>query len=194
MSSTSSSTLTLRYGSKNNDESSNNQKDMSIKENDANADFEKKPRLGAKNLISRGNTIKNDAPREEREERSVENNVQFSNEDEDEILSADKTVNGEGASLELKSLKSKNAESLINVAKEHGLDNIGDFGRQDIIYHILKNFSEAHPENMIVGEGVLEVLPDGFGFLRSPETNYFPGSSSVQTFMHFAKSNQAFWA
>ena len=179
MSSTSSSTLTLRYGSKNNDESSNNQKDMSIKENDANADFEKKPRLGAKNLISRGNTIKNDAPREEREERSVENNVQFSNEDEDEILSADKTVNGEGASLELKSLKSKNAESLINVAKEHGLDNIGDFGRQDIIYHILKNFSEAHPENMIVGEGVLEVLPDGFGFLRSPETNYFPGSDDI---------------
>ncbi len=81
--------------------------------------------------------------------------------------------------LELKSLKSKSAESLIDVAHEHGLDNIGDYGRQDIIYHILKNFSEENPENVIIGEGVLEVLEDGFGFLRAPETNYFPGSDDI---------------
>lgn len=88
-------------------------------------------------------------------------------------------ANGDGKILELKTLKSRNAESLIDVAKEHGLESIGDYGRQDIIYHILKNFSDQHPDNIIVGEGVLEVLPDGFGFLRSPETNYFPGSDDI---------------
>ena len=86
---------------------------------------------------------------------------------------------GSGRTLELKALKTKSAESLIDVAKENGLDNIGDFGRQDIIYHILKNFSDQNSENVIIGEGVLEVLEDGFGFLRAPETNYFPGSDDI---------------
>ncbi len=84
-----------------------------------------------------------------------------------------------GKTLELKSLKTKSAESLIQVAKEYGLDNIGDYGRQDIIYHILKNFSDQNSENVILGEGVLESLEDGFGFLRSPETNYFAGSDDI---------------
>ena len=81
--------------------------------------------------------------------------------------------------LELKTLKLKSAEKLIEAAKEYGLENIGDFGRQDIIYHILKSFSDQNPENVIIGEGVLEVLQDGFGFLRAPETNYFPGSDDI---------------
>ncbi len=85
----------------------------------------------------------------------------------------------EGNILELKILKSKSAESLVDVAKEYGLENIGDFGRQDIIYHILKSFSDQNVANVIIGEGVLEVLDDGFGFLRSPETNYFPGSDDI---------------
>ncbi len=81
--------------------------------------------------------------------------------------------------MELKTLKLKSAEKLIEAAKEYGLENIGDFGRQDIIYHILKSFSDQNPENVIIGEGVLEVLQDGFGFLRAPETNYFPGSDDI---------------
>lgn len=81
--------------------------------------------------------------------------------------------------LELRDLKCKSAESLIKTAKEYNIDNIGDHGRQDIIYNILKNFSEQAPSNVIIGEGVLEVLQDGFGFLRSPETNYFPGSDDI---------------
>ncbi len=81
--------------------------------------------------------------------------------------------------LELKSLKTKSAEKLIEIAKEYNLENIGDFGRQDIIYHILKSFSDQSIENVIIGEGVLEVLEDGFGFLRAPETNYFPGSDDI---------------
>lgn len=81
--------------------------------------------------------------------------------------------------LELKFLKTKSAEKLIEIADQYGIENIGDFGRQDIIYHILKSFSDQSPENVIIGEGVLEVLDDGFGFLRAPETNYFPGSDDI---------------
>lgn len=81
--------------------------------------------------------------------------------------------------LELKSIKKKSIEKLVEFAKEMGIDNVGDFGRQDMIYHILKNFSDQNPENVIIGEGVLEVLEDGFGFLRAPETNYFPGSDDI---------------
>ena len=79
----------------------------------------------------------------------------------------------------LPSLKLKSAEKLIEVAKEYGFENIGDLGRQDIIYHILKNFSDQNFENVIIGEGVMEILEDGFGFLRAPETNYFPGSDDI---------------
>ncbi len=81
--------------------------------------------------------------------------------------------------LELRSLKTKNAEKLLEIAKEYEVENISDYGRQDMIYHILKGFSNANLQNIIIGEGVLEVLEDGFGFLRSPETNYFPGSDDI---------------
>jgi transcription termination factor Rho len=88
--------------------------------------------------------------------------------------------NAESKTLELKELKLKTAEELISIAiSDYNLDNIGDFGRQDVIYYILKNFSEQSYGNVIIGEGVLEVLPDGFGFLRTPETNYFSGSDDI---------------
>jgi len=109
---------------------------------------------------------------------SSANNTNF-NEDEDDDLKSEKKSNSNGKTLELKFLKSKSAESLIEIAKEYGIESISDYGRQDIIYHILKNFSDQNPENVIIGEGVLEVLEDGFGFLRAPETNYFPGSDDI---------------
>ncbi len=100
-------------------------------------------------------------------------------EEEEEELNIDEKVAGDGKILELKSLKSKSVEQLIEMTREYGLDNVGDYGRQDLIYFILKGFSEQHPANIIVGQGVLEVLPDGFGFLRAHESNYFPGSDDI---------------
>lgn len=88
-------------------------------------------------------------------------------------------VRGEPKTLELKELKSRSAEKLIETATEYGIENTGDLGKQDIIYHILKNFSDLNPDNIIISEGVLETMEDGFGFLRSPETNYFPGPDDV---------------
>jgi transcription termination factor Rho len=85
----------------------------------------------------------------------------------------------EAKTLNLHDLKNHPVEYLVKFALTMGLDNVSEYGRQDIIYHILKNFSDQNPENIIVGEGVLEVLEDGFGFLRAPETNYFPGSDDI---------------
>ena len=81
--------------------------------------------------------------------------------------------------LELKTLKSKSVEQLFTFATESGIDVSEHSGRQEVIYNILKQFSEQHPENNIIGEGVLEIMEDGFGFLRSPETNYFPGADDI---------------
>ncbi len=127
---------------------------------------------------SRGSDSRNSDSRHNQDSRNDDSRNNNGSDDEDYSGEA-KSVGENGKILELKSLKSKPVEALVEVARENGLDNIGDFGRQDIIYHILKNFSDQHPENIIVGEGVLETLPDGFGFLRAPETNYFPGSDDI---------------
>lgn len=121
------------------------------------------PRLNSGNLLSRGSS-------------NNRNNYSDNFEDDNASISV---PTGDGKTLELKSLKKKGAEDLVKVSQEYGLENMGDFGRQDIIYHILKSFSDQSPENVIIGEGVLEVLDDGFGFLRAPETNYFPGSDDI---------------
>ncbi len=139
---------------------------------------EREPRVERDNNRDNNRNERNEQPRDSMPEPQAPNGNNH-NDDADYDDSSAVKANGEGKILELKSLKSKNAEGLVDIAREHGLDNIGDFGRQDIIYHILKNFSDQHPDNNIVGEGVLEVLPDGFGFLRSHETNYFPGSDDI---------------
>ena len=103
-----------------------------------------------------------------------------SDNEESAIIGDEKTeINNSNAVLELKSLKAKTPEKLIEIAATYGVDNIGDLGKQDIIYYILKGFSDQNYNNIIIGEGVLEVLPDGFGFLRACEANYFPGSDDI---------------
>lgn len=145
-----------------------------------------KLRLHTGNLISRaksssnvaGNNAVNKIEKTQEEPNLFDNSQELKQELKQEEKQPEQKK-PEFKTLELKALKTKSAESLIEIAKNHGLENIGDFGRQDIIYHILKNFSEQSYDNVIIGEGVLEVLDDGFGFLRAPETNYFPGSDDI---------------
>ncbi len=157
-----SSTLTLRYGSKDSQDPNYEPQEQDT--------ARRQPIKLSGGLISRNNN--NNVATAPIQQQSVQQNDDYDIENAPE-------QNSNGNILELKTLKRKSAEKLIDVAKEYGLDNIGDFSRQDITYHILKNFSEQSPSNVIIGEGVLEVLEDGFGFLRSPESNYFPGSDDI---------------
>ncbi|MDR1494510.1 MAG: transcription termination factor Rho [Rickettsiales bacterium] len=81
--------------------------------------------------------------------------------------------------IELKMLKAKSPAELIKYTEDNQIEDVSDMHRQDMIYAILKNFSDKNPENAIMGEGVLEVLQDGFGFLRSADSNYVAGPDDV---------------
>lgn len=80
--------------------------------------------------------------------------------------------------IELNFLKSKTPRELIAYANGK-IEDINDMHKQDMIYAILKEFSDRNPENMIIGEGVLEILPDTFGFLRSSNSNYVAGPDDI---------------
>ncbi len=69
-------------------------------------------------------------------------------------------------------LQRMTVQELHDVAKEEGLEEYTGLKKQDLIFSILKN--RISNSGMMYGEGVLEILPDGFGFLRSPEYNYLP--------------------
>ncbi len=79
--------------------------------------------------------------------------------------------------LKLRDMKRKKPEALLAIASELGIENAGTMLKQDVIFAILQKLAATGGE--IIGEGVLEVLPDGFGFLRSPEANYLAGPDDI---------------
>jgi transcription termination factor Rho len=79
--------------------------------------------------------------------------------------------------MNLQELKKKTPTELLSFAEEHEVENASTMRTQDMMFSILKNVAEQGVE--ITGEGVLEVLQDGFGFLRAPEANYLPGPDDI---------------
>ncbi len=79
--------------------------------------------------------------------------------------------------MNLTDLKTKPIEELIDIAKEMGLDNVARSRKQDIIFNILKRHAKSGED--IYGDGVLEILQDGFGFLRSAEGSYLAGPDDI---------------
>ncbi len=79
--------------------------------------------------------------------------------------------------MNLQELKKKTPADLLALAEELQVDNASTLRKQDMMFAILKQFAENGQE--IFGGGVLEVLLDGFGFLRSPEANYLPGPDDI---------------
>ena len=79
--------------------------------------------------------------------------------------------------MHLKELKKKTAAELVEMAEEYGVEGASTMRRQDIMFAILKEVAEDGEE--IVGQGTIEVLTDGFGFLRSPEANYLAGPDDI---------------
>ena len=79
--------------------------------------------------------------------------------------------------MDLQELKAKSPADLLAYAEELEIENASTLRKQDMMFAILKQLAEN--EISIFGSGVLEVLPDGFGFLRSPEANYLPGPDDI---------------
>ena len=79
--------------------------------------------------------------------------------------------------VDLKQLKDMSINELSSAARAVGVESPAGMRKQDLIFGILQRQTER--EGLIFGEGVLEVLPEGFGFLRAPEYNYLPGPDDI---------------
>ena len=79
--------------------------------------------------------------------------------------------------MHLKELKSKNPADLVSMAEELGVEGASTLRKQDLMFAILKELAEDGEQ--IMGLGTIEVLPDSFGFLRSPEANYLAGPDDI---------------
>jgi transcription termination factor Rho len=79
--------------------------------------------------------------------------------------------------MHLNELKVKKPQELLDYAESLGIENASGLKKQEIYFSILKKFAEKNEE--IIGEGVLETMQDGFGFLRSADSNYLPGPDDI---------------
>ncbi|ODN72125.1 transcription termination factor Rho [Methylobrevis pamukkalensis] len=79
--------------------------------------------------------------------------------------------------MKLQDLKSKTPTELLTVAEELEVENASTMRKQELMFAILKQYAAQDVD--IIGEGVVEVLQDGFGFLRSPDANYLPGPDDI---------------
>lgn len=79
--------------------------------------------------------------------------------------------------MHLHDLKRKTPADLVAMAEELGIEGASTLRKQDLMFSILKQMAEE--DTQIMGAGVIEVLPDGFGFLRSPEANYLAGPDDI---------------
>jgi len=84
----------------------------------------------------------------------------------------------QGQITKIADLQRMNMDQLNVVAREMGLKHLGSLAKSQMVFEIVKAKAE-HPTEILVGEGVLEVLPDGFGFLRSPNYNYLPSAEDI---------------
>ena len=79
--------------------------------------------------------------------------------------------------MNLVELKNKNIRELMTIAKAYNIDGASSMRKQELIFALLQ--AQAEMSGLIYGEGVLEILPDGFGFLRSQNYNYLPGPDDI---------------
>jgi transcription termination factor Rho len=99
------------------------------------------------------------------------------NNDVAELREARIEVAEDEGGLNLKTLKEKKISELAQIARNFNVDGASSLRKQDLIFAILQ--AQAEQSGFIYGEGVLEILSDGFGFLRSPDYNYLPGPDDI---------------
>src|SRR5450755_1920309 len=79
--------------------------------------------------------------------------------------------------MKLKELKQKSPTELLAFAEENGVENASIMRKQELMFAILKQLAALDVQ--IIGEGVVEILQDGFAFLRSADANYLPGPDDI---------------
>jgi len=90
---------------------------------------------------------------------------------------APKPAPPEKKALDLSELKEMNIQGLTALARELGVEGAAGMKKHDLIFKILQ--SQTEKSGLLFAEGVLECLPDGYGFLRAPESNYLPGPDDI---------------
>jgi transcription termination factor Rho len=95
----------------------------------------------------------------------------------DRKISIQEALDKEGEQLHISELQALNIKDLAKIAKKYKVADIGKMSKQDLIFAVLQAQAEHH--GLIFSEGVLEVLPEGYGFLRSPDYSYLPGPDDI---------------
>jgi transcription termination factor Rho len=122
--------------------------------------------------------VENDSKTSEKRgvsERNAERNPER-NADRQEPKGA-ATATAEAPAVELGTLKDMSVTELTKIAKQLDVPGAGGMRKQELIFEILR--SRAEKSGLLFSEGVLETLPDGFGFLRAPDYNYLPGPDDI---------------
>src|SRR5688572_24352513 len=121
-------------------------------------------------------TTKTNPSRRARPEKSEESDPAVEAPAKEEAATSDgsKPKNGSanGGLLNLSELKDMSISELTHIAKEMGIEGATGLRKQELIFKVLA--AQTEKSGLIFSEGVLETLPDGFGFLRAPEYNYLP--------------------
>ncbi len=99
------------------------------------------------------------------------------NTSDEKKISIQEALDKEGEQLHISELQALNIKDLTKIARKYKIADSGKMTKQDLIFGILQAQAEKH--GLIFSEGVLEVLPEGYGFLRSPDYSYLPGPDDI---------------
>jgi transcription termination factor Rho len=107
----------------------------------------------------------------------AEKEARTNNVSADKKISIQEALDKEGEQLHISELQALNIKDLAKIAKKYKIAEAGKMSKQDLIFAVLQAQAEKH--GLIFSEGVLEVLPEGYGFLRSPDYSYLPGPDDI---------------
>lgn len=129
-----------------------------------------------RNNKNNSNNNKSRFNKAEKGNQRIDDDIDMDSVDDNIDLSDINLTEEERKALNSKDLKSKNIKELTALATKLKIENAAGMRRQDMVFHILKRAAKLGD---IFGSGVLEILSDGYGFLRSPDYNYLPGPDDI---------------
>ena len=99
------------------------------------------------------------------------------NHEEPDIITREAVAQSRGGVMDIAELKTKKIEDLLRIATDLRIPNTSGLRKQELIFKILE--AQTEKNGLIFAEGVLQILPEGYGFLRSPDYNYLPGPDDI---------------